>query len=523
MDAAIWAEIRRLHLREGWAKRRIARHLGVDPKTVRKALRQGRYMPTRTPPRRRSRLDPFKDAIRALLLNRPDLSAVRIHAELQGLGYAGSHTVLKDFVRSVRPPAPAREAFLRLAFPPGDVAQVDWTACGSLVVDGRTRRLSAFLFVLGHSRWLHAEFTLSEQLEVFLACHERAFVGAQGVPRRVLYDNLRSVVLAHVGADVRLNPRFLDFSAHYGFKPVACAPYRPNEKGRVENAVRYIRESFLAGRDLRSLAEYELAARRWRDEVANVRLHATTGRRPVDLFAEEKPHLISLASREFDADAVEERKVSSLAFVSFDGNLYSVPGRLVGSAVTVRASAHGIRVLAEGSVVAEHARSYERGKEIEDALHRREILEAKRRAEESVETTRFLAIGPEAEAYLRGLVQSEHDHHRELRRILALLDAYGATEVLGAIVKALEFRAFGAAYLERIVSQERRRRAEGAPPGPVKLTTPNFAEVHIGQTDLAEYDRILGGPAATPERKSAHDEPQPPPPEPGEEPARSHP
>jgi transposase len=516
----LWAEIRRLALVEKQPGRVIARSLRVSPKTVRAALRS-ETVPTVAPRPRPSRVDPFVPRIEDLLARTPELSAVRVLEEIRKLGYAGSYSALKRRMRPLRPRR--KEAFVPLRFEPGEAAQVDWASCGTITIGATVRRLSCFVLVLCHSRLLYLEFTVSEGLTEFLRCHVNAFRFLGGVPRRIIYDNLRSVVLDRAGAEVRFNPRFLDLAGHYLFRPDACRPRRPNEKGRVENAVRYIRESFLAGRDLRSLAEYELAARRWRDEVANVRLHATTGRRPVDLFAEEKPHLISLASREFDADAVEERKVSSLAFVSFDGNLYSVPGRLVGSAVTVRASAHGIRVLAEGSVVAEHARSYERGKEIEDALHRREILEAKRRAEESVETTRFLAIGPEAEAYLRGLVQSEHDHHRELRRILALLDAYGATEVLGAIVKALEFRAFGAAYLERIVSQERRRRAEGAPPGPVKLTTPNFAEVHIGQTDLAEYDRILGGPAATPERKSAHDEPQPPPPEPGEEPARSHP
>ena len=138
MDAELWAEIRRLHLREHLSQREIARRLAIAPKTVRRALRQEHFEPTKRPPRA-SALDPFKDALRAILARHPALSAVRLHAEARALGYAGSLTVLKDFVRSIRHSSPP-EAFLRLSFPPGDAAQVDWTACGFLLVEGKPRR-----------------------------------------------------------------------------------------------------------------------------------------------------------------------------------------------------------------------------------------------------------------------------------------------------------------------------------------------------------------------------------------------
>ncbi len=176
MDAALWAEIRRLHFREHLSQREIARQLAVAPRTVRKALRQERFEPAQRAPRP-SHLDPYKDALRALLARHPALSAIRLQAEAKALGYGGSYSVLKRFVRSIRP-ASLPEAFLRLSFPPGDAAQVDWTACGSLLVEGKPRRLSAFLYVLCHSRALYVELTLCEQLEVFLACHERALACA---------------------------------------------------------------------------------------------------------------------------------------------------------------------------------------------------------------------------------------------------------------------------------------------------------------------------------------------------------
>ena len=147
MDAALWAEIRRLHFREGWAQRQIAIHLVVDAKTVRRAIRLERFEPRKMLAPRPSLVDPFKDAVRAILERHPRLSLVRVEAEVRAIGFVGSHTILGDFVRSIRPRKSA-EAFLRLSFPPGDAAQVDWAACGSILVEGKPRRLSAFLFVL---------------------------------------------------------------------------------------------------------------------------------------------------------------------------------------------------------------------------------------------------------------------------------------------------------------------------------------------------------------------------------------
>jgi transposase len=485
----LWAEIQRLFQVEKRSKRAIARELRLADSTVRRALARAGCAPL-PQPARGSHVDPFVQRIEDLLARYPDLSAVRILEEIKRHGYKGGYTVLKERLRQLRPRT--KEAFTPLRFEPGEAAQVDWASCGTLKIGDTVRRLSCFVMVLCHSRMLYLEFTISESLADFLRCHVNAFNFFDGIPKRIVYDNLRSVVVARHGTAIRFQQRFLALAGHYLFKPVLCQPRRPNEKGRVENAIGYMRKSFLAGRDLHSLVEYDTASVRWRDETCNVRLHATTKRRPVDLFAEEKPFLISLPGTPFDTDAIETPKVSPLAFVSFDGNRYSVPSRLAGATATLRASAHTVVVVHDGAEVARHARCHERGREIDVAEHRRELIEQKRRATDSAETTRFLALGPEAEPYLRGLVAGEHDHHRQVRRVLALVDSYGEIEVLGAIVKALEYRAFGADYLERIVSQERRRRAETEPTGPVRVTTPGFADIRIRSADLAEYDRLFG-------------------------------
>jgi transposase len=441
---------------------------------------------------------------------------VRVEAEVRAMGYVGSHTILGDFVRSIRV-RKAPEAFLRIDFPPGDAAQVDWAACGSILVDGKPRRLSAFLFVLCHSRLLYVEFTLGEQLEVFLACHERAFMATGGVVRRVIYDNLRSVVLAHVGSDVRFNPRFLDFSAHYGFKPVACAPYRPNEKGRVENSVKYLKQSFLEGRTFASLEDANRAVRRWLDEVANVREHRTTHRRPLDVLPEETPLLAPLPHAPYDTRVVKTVRSSSLCRVPFEGNEYSVPPAYASRTLTLKATATEITLYAASEEIARHARDIGRGHDIVDPAHVRALIDTKRRGERGATVHRFTALGPAAATYLQGLVKAEISLYRHLRKILHLVDRFGREEVIGAIEHAQGFGAFGADYLERIVIERRRRRNAPDPLGPLSLPHALDLEgITLEEIDLSLYDRLLGTPDAdsretrtTPQEEPPRTQPDP--------------
>ncbi len=496
MEAELWAEIRRLHLRERWPKKKVARHLHVDPKTVRRAIGQARYEPQARAPRepRPSKLDPFKETVRAILETFPDLSVERIHEKLcsKTIGYTGGIAILRRFVWKLRPRKPA-EAFLRIAFPPGDAAQVDWGSCGTIVVDGRPRRLSAFVFVLCASRFLYVEFTLTEQIEVFLACHENALAAIAGVPRRILYDNLRAVVLAHVGSEVRLNPRFVDFSAHYGFKPVACAPYRPNEKGRVENAVKYLKNNFLAGRDLKDLDTANREVRRWLEETANVREHATTHRRPADELVVERPLFGPLPPTRYDTRVLKTVRASPLCRVQFDSNTYSVPPSYAGSVLTLKASATEVAIYAAAEEVARHARVTGRYQDVVDPDHVRALKEKKNRAHRGVLVQRFLALGAEAEPYLAGLVRVEVSLYIHLKRILALADRYGRSDVVRALAHAAAHGAFGADYVERIVHEDRRRRRAGPPPAPLSLThAPDLAKVTLPEIDLDLYDRAFG-------------------------------
>jgi len=203
----------------------LAASLGLDVKTVRHWIDRP-YAP-RARVVRASKLDPYKGRIVGWLDEHP-LTAQQVFQRLRDGGYDGGISIVKDYVQKIRPPR--REAFLTLAFGPGEAAQVDWGEYGTIAVGNSRRRLSFFVMVLAWSRKMYVEFTLSQTMEPFLAAHINAFA-VLGVPRKVMVDNLRCAVLRHArGEAAQFNPRYLDFARHYGFEIVACAPRKGNEK-----------------------------------------------------------------------------------------------------------------------------------------------------------------------------------------------------------------------------------------------------------------------------------------------------
>jgi len=227
IDYETFQRLRQLHDEQGLKASQIAATLGLDPKTVEKWIDQPRYQP-RAGARRASKLDGFKGFL-AAQLERHAFTAQQLLQQLRAKGYVGGYSILKEFVRQVRPVR--RPAFLALEFAPGECAQVDWGSFGSVTVGSTRRRLSFFVMVLCHSRMMYVEFTVSEAMEHFLSAHRRAFEFFGGVTEKVMIDNLKVGVLRHPrGEPASFHPRYLDLAAHYGFAPVACNVAKGNEK-----------------------------------------------------------------------------------------------------------------------------------------------------------------------------------------------------------------------------------------------------------------------------------------------------
>lgn len=290
-------EIRVLH-RHGKSIREIAREMGLSRNTVRRYLRDeaaARYKPR---PPRPTKLDPFKDYIaERLTAAAPEwIPSSVLLSELRERGYEGGYTMLKLFLATLRPKE-AAEPVVRFETEPGDQMQVDWA-----VIRRGANRLSVFVATLGWSRAAYVEFVTDERVETLIAAHENAFLAFGGVPRGVLYDNMRTVVLERHGygrGRHRFHPGFLDFARHCGFRPRLCAPYRAQTKGKVERFIRYLRHSFYVPLASRLAQEglivdresANVAAKRWLREVANARVHGTTGEVPAERLAIERMQL----------------------------------------------------------------------------------------------------------------------------------------------------------------------------------------------------------------------------------------
>lgn len=483
----LYSKIRQLYCERGLTFAQIARELHIRAETAAKWALATSYTPraaARGP--RPSKLDPHKHLIVRWLETHP-YSATQILQRLRDeAGYTGGFSILKEYVRRVRPVR--NPAFLTLAFAPGECAQVDWGCAGVMAVGSTTRRLSFFVMVLAHSRLLYVEFTLGEATEHFLAAHQNAFEFLGGVPDIVLIDNLKSAVLHHPhGERATFNPRYLDFAAHYGFEPRACNVRKANEKGRVENGVGYIKKNFLAGLELpSSLSALNTAARHWMDSTANLRIHGETRKPPAELFLIEKQHLNPLTLLPPDTSIVRTVRVTNRCRVVFDTNRYSVPSLYASQQLILKSFAERLCIYHGEKLVATHPRCYDRHQDFEDPDHVKELLERRGKAREARALLSFYALSPRAEQYALQLRERRLNSRLHIARILALSEAYGREKVARAIDDAFEFQAFSSEYIANLLEQRERFRPQ---PGPLHLTRrEDLLELELPQADLTIYE-----------------------------------
>jgi transposase len=461
----------------------LAQSLSLDIKTVRHWIDRP-YAP-RAKVARTSKLDPFKGQIVGWLDAHP-LSAQQVFQRLQDNGFRGGISIVKDYVATIRPRT--REAFLTLAFAPGDVAQVDWGEYGTIAVGNTRRRLSFFVMVLAYSRQMYVEFTLSQTMEQFLAAHINAF-NALGVPNKIMVDNLRCAVLRHVrGEPAQFNPRYVDFARHYGFEIVACAVAKGNEKGRVERGVGYVKHNFLDGLDLPDFAALNPALRVWLEGIANVRLHRETRRRPVDLWAEEQAQLHPVNPRLFDVGRVFTVRANRQFRVSFEANRYSVPACYAGCPVILKAYPDRLCIYHEDLLIARHTRSFDRHLDIEDPDHPKALIAQRRHARDAQALKRFLSLSPQASAYYTGLQERRGNALSHVRKIVALAELHGEEAVVRAMQDALVFDAFSSEYITHLIEARGRERPAASPL--VLMRRQDVLELELPPADLSAYAEI---------------------------------
>ena len=498
------AQILRLHTVEKWRVGTIARQLHVHRDAVRRVL-AGNCAPVHTSPLRASRIDPYRPFILATLEKFPTLTAARLHAMVRERGYVGGASHFRLLVAAMRP-RPAAQAYLRLRTLPAEQAQVDWGHFGHLQIGRARRALMAFVMVLSHSRMVFLRFFLDARMDSFLRGHTLAFVAFAGVPRVLLYDNLKSAVLERVGDAIRFNPTLLALAGHYRFEPRPVAPARGNEKGRVERAIRYIRDSFFAGRSFTDLDDLNAQAAQWCTGQAADRRWVEDGALSVrQAFEVEREKLLALPPHEFALGERVAVTVDKTPYIRFDLNDYSVPHTHVRRTLAVLADEHTVRILDGTAELARHDRCWDRGQQIEIPAHVQHLVEHKRAARAHRACDRLAQAAPAAATLLERAAARGDNLGSITAALLRLLERWGATALQLAILDALQ-RDVPHPNAVRL-ALERARQDSGQPP-PVALVLPE----HVARRDAPVRPHALGSYDRQP------DEPPKNPPDPLEKP-----
>jgi len=328
---------------------------------------------------------------------------------------------------------------------------------------------------------------------IFLRGHEAAFQEWGGLPRVCLYDNLRSAVLERQGDAIRFNPTLLSFAAHYRFEPRPVAIARGNEKGRVERAIRFVRGNFFVAREYKDLDDLNEQAAAWCAGYASDRPCPEDPTITVrEAFLKEKTSLLALPDNPFPSIESLDVSVGKTPYVRFDLNDYSIPHTHVRRILTVHAEPDKISILDSGKVIAQHKRSYDKGKQIEDDSHIQELKSAKKQAKHHSGQDRLAHACPSSLKLLNQAASRGYHLKTTVSTLLELLDSYGAAELEAAIVEALHREVPHPNSVRLCLEKQREIKQQ---PLPIRLDLPNdkrVRELTVSLPNLKDYDKLQG-------------------------------
>jgi len=438
---------------KGYGIRKIARELGISRITVKRYL-EGPNMPKycRTAPYI-SKLNSYKEHIANRLQEYPDLTSFKLYRDIKNNGFEGSYRAVAYYVKKVRPVKEGK-VFLRYETEPGEEAQADWSEFGTINYYGRTLKLHCFSFVLCYSRRHYIEFTVSQDIQTLMRCHQNAFEYFGGVPKKILYDNMAQVVKSNVSGRIEFNEKFLDFALYYGFMPAACDVSAPHQKGKVERVIEYVRTSFFCGEKFSSLEELNAKGLNWCKEIADVRIHGTTHERPCDRWEKEKEALLPLPQTNYDTRKVEHRLVMKDCYINFEGNCYLVPWQYARKTVVVKASEQVLSVYSDDKCIAQHALSKQKGRYIRNPEYLKGIPRVLDNRKQKYRQA-FSEFGDIGIKYFDEVLNSSLSNpYQHLGKVLKLKQSYPVSDIAKSIEVALKFKALQSKTIINLVRRQ---------------------------------------------------------------------
>jgi len=487
IDKETESNILRYHFVEKWRVGTIAKQLGVHHSVVDRVLSQAGLPKVERSPRT-SMIDPYLPFITETLSQFPSLTAARLYEMAKQRGYPGGPSQFRQRISQLRP-RKQPEAYLRLKTLPGEQAQVDWGHFGHITIGKAMHALMAFVMVLSWSRQIYLQFYLNARMESFLCGHVGAFQAWNGLPRVLLYDNLKSAVLERQGDAIRFHPTLLALSAHYRFEPRPVAVARGNEKGRVERAIRYIRDNFFAGRQWQTLAALNQQADEWCQGVsADRRCPENSDLSIREAFLQEQPSLLALPDNPFDTRERVEVIARKTPYIRFDTNDYSIPHQHVQKNLTVMADLERVCILEGTSPIAKHARSFDKGAQVEDEAHINSLWLEKTNAKSHRGQDRLSVASEHAQTLLQQSIERGHVLKTSIRLLNQLLDDYGRAELHIALAEALQQQS---PYPQAVQQILERRRDEKCNPPPLAVPLPDKVKQYtVKPANLSDYDQL---------------------------------
>lgn len=470
MDPVFGSQVRHLYEVERLSMRQIAHKLGVSRKKVSRVIRNEKMSRAA----RALILKPYERLIEQWYQDYPMLKASQLYERLKPYGFRGSYATVVLYSQKYR--QRRKQSFHELTFLPGECAQIDW-----LEVRLPWGRAYGFAMILAYSRYLYVRFYPRQSLEFFLEGHLGAFREMGGVAHQHWYDNLKSVVIQR-SPERKLNAQFLDFARHFGFSIHLCNPYRAHEKGRIERALRDLRD-WLRIHTFEDLKELNQKVSLWRIE-RNQRIHRTTQKTPLEALKEEK--LKPLPSIPYRPYRVIGASVSKTGFVEFETNRYSLPSPYSERPCEILAYPDHLEILIQGKKVASHERSFGRKQKSEDPTHRESLLEKTPNFKFQRIYELMKKMNRSVEEFLRGAEEEGQDPVKLAYELFNLLRAGSKATLLSALREALGLRIFRIPYIQSLL-----RLPQDPKDHPVYPQNPKLLEIRYQARELKDYDDLI--------------------------------
>src|SRR3990170_2387089 len=470
MEPAVWNQVKHLYEVEKLSIRQIAQKLRMARKTVARVIRNERVM--RSYPD--SMLRPYERLIDQWYQEYPFLKASQVYERLKSYEFKGSYGTVSIWTQKYR--QKRRQAYHELTFLPGEEAQVDW-------IEERLPWGVAYGFamILAYSRYLYVRFYPRQSLEFFLEGHIEAHREMGGVAHRHWYDNIKTVVIERSPV-LKFNTQFLDFARHFGFSIHLCNPYRANEKGRIERALRDLRD-FLRVNTFQDLKELNRNVSLWRTE-RNQRVHRSTQKAPIEALKEEK--LKALPAIPYRPYRVVLASISKTGFVEFETNRYSVPSFYAERPCEILAYPDHLEVMVKGNRIAFHRRSFGRKEKIEDPTHREMLL----RMTPQFKSRRIYQLMDQMDPALHHFLQeAEQEDHNPLDiayEFFKLLKHVSKAMLLSTVREANRIGTFKIRYIQGLLQAP-----QPQPSTPVFPQESRLLEIDYERRNLKDYDELL--------------------------------